>query len=134
MGSLQLPSHRRSSAAKAHGAKFKPKLLVRLAEVNGSHVPQRQKTHAGRAEFEEGLRLSLPELATRGHGGDLERGWAEASPLHPTAPGPMAYPAAIMGDLDGSRCRLAEGQLFPVGPSEADGAPVVTRSFIQPGH
>lgn len=39
-----------------------------------------------------------------------------------------------MGDLDGSCCSLVEGQLFPAGPSEADGAPVVTRSFIQPGH
>lgn len=66
-GSLQLPSHLKNSAAKADGAKFKPKLLVRLAKVNGSHIPQRQKTHR-RAEFKEGLRLSLPNLAMRGHG------------------------------------------------------------------
>lgn len=39
-----------------------------------------------------------------------------------------------MGDLDGSCCCLVEGQLFPVGPLEADGVPVVTRSFIQPCH
>lgn len=69
MGSLQLPSRLQSSAPKADGAKFKPKLLVRLAKVNGSHIPQRQKTRTRRAEFKERLRLSLPELATRGHGG-----------------------------------------------------------------
>lgn len=37
-----------------------------------------------------------------------------------------------MGDLDGSRCGPVEGQLFPVGPLEADGVPVVARSFVQP--
>lgn len=47
---------------------------------------------------------------------------------------PWPYPAAIMGDFDGSCCCLVEGQLFPVGPLEADGATVVTRSFIQPCH
>lgn len=39
-----------------------------------------------------------------------------------------------MGDLDGSCRRLVEGQLFPVGPLEADRVPVVTRSSVQPCH
>ena len=51
------------SAAKADRAQFKPKLLVRLAKVSSCHVQQGQKSHSGGAELEEGLRLSLPELA-----------------------------------------------------------------------
>lgn len=93
----------RLSAAKAYRAQFKPKLLVRLAKVSGCHVPQGQKPYSGRAELQEGLRLSLPE------------------------------PAAIVRDSDGGCCCLVEGQLLPIGPKEAEGAAMVARSFIQPG-
>lgn len=91
------------SAAKAYGAQFKPKFLVRLAKVSGCHVPQGQKPYSGRAELQEGLRLSLPE------------------------------PAAIIGDTDGGCCCLVEGQLLSIGPKEAKGAAMVACSFIQPG-
>lgn len=93
----------RLSAAKAYRAQFKPKLLVHLAKVSGCHVPQGQKPYSGRAELQEGLRLSLPE------------------------------PAAIVRDSDGDCCCLVEGQLLPVGPEEAKGEAMVACSFIQPG-
>lgn len=99
---MSLPPQR-LSAFKAYRAQFKPKLLVRLAKVSGCHVPQGQKPHSGRAELQEGLRLSLPE------------------------------PAAIVGDSDGGCCCLVEGQLLPISSKEAKGAAIVAPSFIQPG-
>lgn len=60
-----------------------------------------------------------------------EESLPHSMPVSPLDPRP--YPAAIMGDFDGSCCCLVEGQLFPVGPLEADGAAVVTCSFVLPG-
>lgn len=129
-GSLIIPPTPRLSAAKADRAQFKPKLLVRLAEVSSRHVPQRQKPHLGRAELQEGLCLSLAELGRQN--GELAGG--QPKPLPTLAgPCPSPYPAAIVGDSDGGCCRLVEGHLFPVGPEEAEGAAVVACSFVQPG-
>ena len=69
------PTHPQDfSAAKADRAQFKPKLLVRLAKVGGRHVPQGQKPRSGRAELQEGLRLSLPELTMEDTDGELGGG------------------------------------------------------------
>lgn len=67
---------------------------------------------------------------TEGKSEEGEARLPHSTPASPPAPGP--HPAAVMGDLDGSRCGPVEGQLFPVGPLEADGVPVVARSFVQP--
>lgn len=131
LGLLRRSPRPRRSAAEADRAQFKPKLLVRLAEVHGRHVPQGQKARPGRAELQDGLRLSLAELGdTDGESEGGRRG--PTSPLRP-APAPPPYPAAIVGDLDGGRHCSVERRLLAVGPQEADRAAVVTRSFVQPG-
>lgn len=131
-GSLIVPPTPRLSAAKTDRAQFKPKLLVRLAEVSSCHVPQRQKPHSGRAELQEGLRLSLAELTTGRQNGELAGQQPKPVPTS-ASPCPSPYPAAIIGDSDGGCCRLVERHLLPIGPEEAEGAAVVACSFVQPG-
>ena len=67
------------------------------------------------------------------HGCRVRGRAAAASRPALASPSPLPYPAAIVGDSDGGCCRLVEGQLFPVGPKETDGAAMVSCSFIQPG-
>lgn len=131
-GSLNVPPTPRLSAAKADRAQFKPKLLVGLAKVSSRHVPQRQKAHSGRAELQEGFRLSLPELTAGRQNGELVGGQPRPLPTL-ASPCPSPYPAAVIGDSDGGWCHLVERQLFSVGSKEPEGAAVVPCSFVQPG-
>lgn len=131
-GSLFVPPTPRLSAAKADRAQFKPKLLVRLAEVSSRHVPQRQKPHSRRAELQEGLRLSLAELTSGRQNGELAGEPPKPVPAL-ASPCPSPYPAAIVGDSDGGCCRQVERRLLPIGPEEAEGTVVVACRFVQPG-
>lgn len=85
---VRTPGH---SAAEADGAQLKPELLVRLAEVRGRHVQQRQEAGPGGPQLQDGLRLALAELG--GHAGDI-RGASRTPSAQPGLPCPCTSPGS----------------------------------------